>query len=235
MYFHILTNNSRILQILNWSKIWHCLLDAALVRPRPRQHGRSLSMSATHDWKDVVGPPLPLSAVWPTLHGRFPDQRTLPDSNQLFSTALNGGLSRQTGRTTLTNGVAASSLKAATLGGWQKQQHRVTTSTTVRGSIPSSQLSAAQPSRDIPSHNPPGGRYNNRNNAGWNISTSARSTLRAALQDVGHHPCIDNEGYILLHDQWRNQRKTNRQGVIKVLIWEYRLHTSCRTCLWAII
>ncbi len=93
-------------------------MDAALVRPRPRQHGRSLNMSATHGWMDVVGHPLPLPVLWPPLRGRFPgDQLPLADSNQLLSTALNGGLSRQTGRTTLTNGIAASSLKAATLGG----------------------------------------------------------------------------------------------------------------------
>ncbi len=56
------------------------------------------------------------------------------------------------------------------------------------------------------------------NNAGWNTSISARGTVRIAPQDVGHHPRIDNEGYILPRDQWSNQRKTNRQGVIKVFI-----------------
>ncbi len=55
-------------------------MDTALVRPRPRQHESSPSMLGR---KDVVGPPLPLPAVWPTLHGRFPgDQRPLADSNQ---------------------------------------------------------------------------------------------------------------------------------------------------------
>ncbi len=60
-------------------------MDTALVRPRPRQHERSLSMSGTHGRKDVVGPPVPLPTVWPTLHGRFPgDQHPLPDTNQLL-------------------------------------------------------------------------------------------------------------------------------------------------------
>ncbi len=63
-------------------------MDGTLVRPRPRQHGRSLSMSATQGRNDVVGPLLHLPAVWPTLHGRFPgDQRPLADSNQLLSTS----------------------------------------------------------------------------------------------------------------------------------------------------
>ncbi len=75
-------------------------------------------MSATHGSKDVVGPPLPLPAVWSTLHGRLAgDQCPLTDSNQLLSTVLNGGLSRQTCRTTPTNASAPSYLKAAALGG----------------------------------------------------------------------------------------------------------------------
>ncbi len=92
------------------------------------------------------------------------------------------------------------------------------------------EMSAAQPSRGIPGHHPLGGRHNNRNNAGWYTSTSARSTLTAAPQDAGHHPRIDIERYILPHDQWRNQRKINSQSVIKVFIGNVD-YTSCRTCL----